>query len=190
MARVTAAAAQVWLREAEVSDVRAVAEFQTRCWREAYRGLVPQSYLDRVTVADREVRWRERIVSGARWVALAESGGLLVGVVSWGMTDVPGVPALELKSLYVDRDHHGTGVAPHCCSGRCARTLPTCGSFGTTLERTLATPSTASPPTGTGGSIVPPAWPSSGSFAADQRPAGRSPTGRRRASVAAPTVSG
>lgn len=99
------------LRDASVSDVRAVAEFQTRCWREAYRGLVPQSYLDRVSVADREIRWRQRIVSGARQVALAEAGGLLVGVVSWGMTDVPGVPALELKSLYVDREHRGTGLA-------------------------------------------------------------------------------
>jgi GNAT superfamily N-acetyltransferase len=109
--RVTAPAAPVRLRDAGVPDVRAVAEFQTRCWREAYRGLVPQSYLDRVTVADREIRWRERMVSGGRWVALAEAGGLLVGVVSWGTTDVPGAPALELKSLYVDRDHRGTGVA-------------------------------------------------------------------------------
>lgn len=107
-------AGPVRLRDAGLPDVQAIAEFQTRCWREAYRGLVPQAYLDRLGVTDREVRWSERIVSGARRVALAalgDSGGRVVGVVSWGWPDAPDAPALELSSLYVDRAHRGTGLA-------------------------------------------------------------------------------
>lgn len=99
------------MRRAVAADVRAVAAFQTRCWREAYAGVVPDAYLRRTGVADREVRWTRRIVAGERQVALAESAGELVGVVSWalrGQRPLPGVdppvvdlPAVELCSLYV-----------------------------------------------------------------------------------------
>jgi hypothetical protein len=64
--------------------VGAITEFQAECWREAYRDLVPQGYVDRVSVEDREVCWRDRLVSGSRKIALAESGNAVVGVVSWG----------------------------------------------------------------------------------------------------------
>jgi len=72
---------------------------------------VSQAYLDRVGVIDREVRWRDRLVSGARTIALAESGTTLIGVVSWGQSASADAPALELKSLYVDAGHRGSGVA-------------------------------------------------------------------------------
>jgi len=99
------------LRPAALSDVRSIAEFQTTCWREAYRGLVPQAYLDRVSVEDREDRWRDRLVSGARRIALAEVAGAVVGVVSWGPSNPPDLPALELMSLYVAAAQRGSGVA-------------------------------------------------------------------------------
>jgi hypothetical protein len=49
---------------------------------EAYCDVVPPAYLDAVTVEDREVRWRDRLVSGAREIALAKSGSAVVGVVA------------------------------------------------------------------------------------------------------------
>src|SRR4051794_23339218 len=93
-----------------LSDVRVIAAFQTACWREAYRGLVPDAYLDSVGEGDRERRWRERLTSGARGVAIAYVGDQVAGVVSWGTAE-GGLPALELKSLYVGADHRGSGVA-------------------------------------------------------------------------------
>ncbi|MDQ1652472.1 MAG: hypothetical protein QOI35_1672, partial [Cryptosporangiaceae bacterium] len=59
------------IRPAEPADVPGIAEFQTVCWREVYRGIVEQSYLDRVTAADRAVRWGERLATGSRRIALA-----------------------------------------------------------------------------------------------------------------------
>jgi hypothetical protein len=38
-------------RAAGYVDVFAIAEFQTAVWNEAYRGLVPASYLDQVRVS-------------------------------------------------------------------------------------------------------------------------------------------
>jgi GNAT superfamily N-acetyltransferase len=99
------------LRPASVADAFQIAAFHTKCWREAYRGIVPQEYLDRVTVADRHIRWRGRLTSGVRQTILALSGDQLVGVVTWGRTSVPGLPAHELMSLYVAERHRGSGIA-------------------------------------------------------------------------------
>jgi GNAT superfamily N-acetyltransferase len=99
------------IRTATAADVSAIVRFQTDSWREAYRTLVPLDYLDRVSAADREIRWRERLVSGARQVALAELDETLVGVVSWSDGTEAGVAPLELKSLYVATAQHGTGLA-------------------------------------------------------------------------------
>jgi GNAT superfamily N-acetyltransferase len=99
------------VRAATRRDVAAIAAFQTRCWGEAYRGLVSAAYLDRVSVADRQRRWHERLVSGARQIELAEIDTEIVGVVSWGLTDVDGAPPLELMSLYVAADQRGSGLA-------------------------------------------------------------------------------
>ena len=98
------------IRPASLADVDAIAAFQTACWREAYRGLVPDAYLDGVSVGDRAVRWRERLESGARQVAIGWSGAEIAGVISWGDAGV-GSPALELKSLYVGAPHRGCGLA-------------------------------------------------------------------------------
>lgn len=114
------AVAQHWstlvaIRGAVLDDISAIAAFQTRCWNEAYVGMVPMSYLERVSVSDREVRWRERLATGVRLIALAESAGDLVGVVSWGAADEGAALSLqsrlELKSLYVSPELRGRGLA-------------------------------------------------------------------------------
>jgi ribosomal protein S18 acetylase RimI-like enzyme len=102
--------ADVRIRCAAPDDVEAIAEFQTTCWREAYAGLVPQDYLDRVTVTDRVRRWRHRLATGERQIALALAADYLVGVISWSPTG-PTEPSTELQSLYVGADHRGRGVA-------------------------------------------------------------------------------
>lgn len=99
------------LRPGELADAHEVALFHTKCWREAYRGIVSQAYLDGVTVADREIRWQDRLTSGVRRTVLALSSERLVGVVSWGRTDVPDLPPLELMSLYVAASLRSQGVA-------------------------------------------------------------------------------
>lgn len=99
------------VRAATASDVRAIAEFQTVCWREAYEGLVPDSYLDRVDADAREARWLARAGTRTRNVAVGHVGSTLAGVVSWNMCAEPAVPPLELKSLYVGAAFYGTGVA-------------------------------------------------------------------------------
>jgi GNAT superfamily N-acetyltransferase len=99
------------LRRATHADVPAIAEFQTRSWHETYRGLVPQDYLDRISADVRQARWHQRLDSGSRRIAVATIDEILVGVVSWAESDTPGIPPLELKSLYLDAAQHGSGLA-------------------------------------------------------------------------------
>lgn len=100
------------LREATVADVQVIAKFQTCAWRQAYSGLVPSDYLTRIDSAARAIRWGERLATGARQVALAEAGGAVVGVVSWAESrSRDETPPLELKSLYLEADRHGSGLA-------------------------------------------------------------------------------
>ncbi len=113
----------VGVRRATAEDVRAIAKFQTRCWNEAYRGLVDQAYLDRTTADVREVRWRQRLLHDGVDIALTEietknntgtgdpTLAELVGVVSWSLSPVTDAPPLELRSLYVAASHRGLGVA-------------------------------------------------------------------------------
>lgn len=77
--------------------------------------MVPAAYLDRVGVAEREIRWRDRILTGSRHVALAELRGSIAGVVSWGTTPMDD-PPLELMSLYVAPAQRGSGLAARMLS--------------------------------------------------------------------------
>jgi ribosomal protein S18 acetylase RimI-like enzyme len=45
------------IRAAELEDVAAIAEVHVDSWRSAYRGVLPQHYLDGLTVQNRSVGW-------------------------------------------------------------------------------------------------------------------------------------
>jgi len=98
-------------RTPTTADARAIAEFQTVCWREAYVGVVPKVYLDSTGPDERQRRWAARILGGERDVLVAEDDGRIVGVVSWGHGSWLDVSGLELKSLYVSTDQRGSGLA-------------------------------------------------------------------------------
>jgi GNAT superfamily N-acetyltransferase len=100
----------VQIRTVGERDVPAVAGFQTSCWQQVYRGVVPDSYLDSMDLQSRTVTWRERVVSGQRHVAAAWSDAAVVGVVSW-TADASPQQVDELNTLYVSVALHGTGLA-------------------------------------------------------------------------------
>jgi hypothetical protein len=148
------------LRRATHADVPAIAEFQTRSWQVAYRDLVGQDYLDRISVEVRQARWHERLDTGAREIALATIDGTVVGVVSWAHSGEPGTPGLELKSLYVDAGQHGTGLAAALTgyaigdspaflwvfeqNPRAGRSTASCASAPTAAARSTRTPTSGS----------------------------------------------
>jgi ribosomal protein S18 acetylase RimI-like enzyme len=101
----------ILVRPAELADARGIAEVHVQGWRETYAHLVPAEALDRMSVDQRELRWREWLVDErtSTWVAL--DGDRVVGF-SWSgpSQDADTVRELELWAIYVLASSHGTGV--------------------------------------------------------------------------------
>jgi ribosomal protein S18 acetylase RimI-like enzyme len=104
----------VAVRPMGVADCGRVAEIRVRGWRSAYRGLVPQPYLDALDAAEDAGRHRARLGRGAGGAVdlVAESGGRVVGWACHGPCRDDGSAAGddELYAIDVDPDHLGTGA--------------------------------------------------------------------------------
>src|SRR5262245_9819504 len=95
------------IRAARVQDVGQIAVVHVRSWQAAYRGLLPQAYLDGLDPAQRISQW-ERIVSAAGWpggeTLVADAGGRLCGFVSYGPArddDANSRRAGEIYAIYL-----------------------------------------------------------------------------------------
>jgi len=102
------------VRPMTLADCERVAEIRVRGWQTAYRGLIPPSHLDSLSVPEEVPRRRAHFENaGADVVNLvAEQAGTVVGWACHGpyregerRTD-----DAELYALYVDAAHHGSGV--------------------------------------------------------------------------------
>jgi aryl sulfotransferase len=113
---------EIDVRPARPGDLDRVVECQERCWREAYDGLVPHTYLDDPGLPERRrERWRRRI-DGERTVIIAADGDEIVGVGSAGARRDTKVerdvePDTELMSLYVRRSLWSRGVGSRMLGG-------------------------------------------------------------------------
>ncbi|MET7766736.1 GNAT family N-acetyltransferase [Streptomyces sp. NPDC005393] len=110
----------VRVREMAESDIDAVAAVRVRGWQKAYTGLMPQAYLDGLSVEEDAERRREFFSRGVGDVVnlVAETGTAEDGgdeVVGWSCfgpyrdRDLPAGDA-ELYALYVRPALVGTGV--------------------------------------------------------------------------------
>ncbi|WP_240661105.1 MULTISPECIES: GNAT family N-acetyltransferase [unclassified Streptomyces] len=103
------------VRPMTVDDCARVAGIRAGGWRHAYRGLVPQPYLDRMDIAADAGRHRARLLSrdGGRGDLVAEGeGGAVVGWAAFGPYRDGEVRTddAELYALYLDPGHIGRGV--------------------------------------------------------------------------------
>jgi GNAT superfamily N-acetyltransferase len=99
------------IRRAGADDWPAVAELHAASWRDSYRGIYPDSYLDGPVWEDRRVFWRERLATwdedeDAVWVA--EEGPRAVGFACLRLRADPAGPLLD--NLHVRPDRRGAGI--------------------------------------------------------------------------------
>ena len=103
------------LRRAVPGDELAVAEIHVHSWQVAYRGLLPDAFLDALRAQDRAVRYRFAAAGrGEPVTTLAVEGTgheAVVGFVTVGASRDPDRPTdAEVYALYVDPGRFGTGV--------------------------------------------------------------------------------
>jgi ribosomal protein S18 acetylase RimI-like enzyme len=99
------------VRPATVADAPAMGRVHVRAWQAAYRGHMPDDYLDRLQPTERAAGWeramgRERPRSA---LLVAEQDGEVVGFAALGPSPDP-EGAGELYSINVDPAHWGSGA--------------------------------------------------------------------------------
>lgn len=104
------------IRPATMHDAAAIADVHVRSWQSAYRGMLPQDYLDRLDPADRLPLWRGWLADPdrSRWdVLVADTGDGVCGFSSFGPTrdedQDPGHVA-DVRAIYLAPASMGKGV--------------------------------------------------------------------------------
>ena len=98
------------VRPADVDDAAAIARVHVDTWRTAYRGLLPDDFLQALDEAGYEDRWRRTLTSGAGQVYIAADGPQVVGFASGG-PERAGEDGFtgELYAIYVLQNAQGRG---------------------------------------------------------------------------------
>jgi ribosomal protein S18 acetylase RimI-like enzyme len=105
------------IRSATPVDARAIATIHVEASRAAYRGIVPDEYLDSFSIDGRASTWRQNLLAAdsSTWVALESDA--IVGWISAGPcrdTDA-GTSAGEIWAVYVAPECWGKGVGRSLC---------------------------------------------------------------------------
>lgn len=100
------------IRRAVETDALNVARVHVQAWQAAYRGIVPDDYLDSLSIEKREAIWKESIQRGIPelWVADFPLG--IVGWVAFGSSRDSDAEAGagELEAIYVAPEYWATGI--------------------------------------------------------------------------------
>ena len=102
------------VREARADDTEAIARVHVASWRTTYRGIVPDAYLDGLSVDRRAEMWRNAIADRQRTVGVfvaEDDAGEIVGFSSCGPSreedrDYDG----ELFAVYLLQSYQGRGI--------------------------------------------------------------------------------
>ncbi len=101
------------LRLATAGDALRLARLHVDSWRAAYRGLVPDEFLDSLDVGARAERLRARMQAGEAEYYVADEDGELLGWLTLGGSQDPdpdSQTAGEIWALYVAPSHWRQGV--------------------------------------------------------------------------------
>jgi ribosomal protein S18 acetylase RimI-like enzyme len=101
------------IRPAHAGDAEAIARVRVDSWRETYRGMIPQAYLDAMQLETSRAMWEKILTAGSPAVSVfvAERGVEIIGFSSGNMLARPkhGFDA-ELSAIYIRREFHGAGI--------------------------------------------------------------------------------
>jgi RimJ/RimL family protein N-acetyltransferase len=104
----------VAIRDATLADARAIAEVHVRSWQTAYRGELPDDYLDGLSIDERETQWKERLARPEVGVEalVAEDDGAVIGFAGFGPTRDEDAEAgtAEIYTLYLRPEWVGRGA--------------------------------------------------------------------------------
>lgn len=108
------------IRPAEVNDAEEIARVHVLSWRETYRGLVPDSFLDDLSIPRRTERWKRSLADRTdsyHSTVVAEENDQIVGFANYGFPqeadeEFDG----ELYAIYLLKSAQGQGIGRNLLS--------------------------------------------------------------------------
>ena len=100
------------IRSVTAQDLHAIALVHISTWQVAYRGVVPQPYLDQLSVDARQAAWVEIFEKGGSKLSVAEDSGEILGFISYGKSrdNDASENTGEIYAIYVAPPHWSTGI--------------------------------------------------------------------------------
>jgi len=101
------------VRRATLADAAVLARVHVASWHEAYRGIVPDAYLQNFTVERRAERFRESLAKDAEETYVAELDGQVAGFLTLGDCrddDMDHRLTGEIWGIYLAPEHWRTGL--------------------------------------------------------------------------------
>ena len=145
------------IRNANIDDADAIGAVVVRAWQAAYRGIMPDDYLDELRAEQRAAMWHRVLadLGPDRCVHVLTVGDELVGFASYGpeLADVSDGETGQLYAINLDPDHWGRGLGRALLTDEVAgvllmsaTTLPCCGSPpGTSVPADCMSPRAGQP---------------------------------------------
>lgn len=102
------------IRTATPEDAQGIAEAHVKTWQCAYKGQIPDSFLDSLSVESRAQVWKEILTTSQKgtFAYVAEFEGKIIGWCTTGTNrdEDAAEGAGELYGIYVDPEYIGKGV--------------------------------------------------------------------------------
>jgi GNAT superfamily N-acetyltransferase len=102
------------IREAELDDVQAIAKIHVDTWHTTYKGIIPESYLAKLSYQQRENAWRnilESTTNNSQFVCVAENAGEIIGFVNGGQErSGDRIYKGELYAIYILEPYQRQGI--------------------------------------------------------------------------------
>lgn len=100
------------VRPATARDAKAIAEIHVATWQAAYKDLMPEEHLKKMTVEKRQAYWREAIEYSEPQLLVATEGEKVIGFVGYDRSRDAKTRSTvgEIWAMYVAPEHWGQGA--------------------------------------------------------------------------------
>jgi ribosomal protein S18 acetylase RimI-like enzyme len=72
------------IRKATIDDAKAIAKVHGESWKTTYTGIVPASYLQQLSVTEKEQLWKRGLQQSKHYIFVVEEDGNVCGFISGG----------------------------------------------------------------------------------------------------------
>ncbi|MBV6625613.1 MAG: GNAT family N-acetyltransferase [Rivularia sp. (in: Bacteria)] len=101
------------IRNATPEDVKDIATIHVKSWQVAYKGLIPQSYLNNLSISKREKSWQNILTNCETHTIVQVIDELIVGFANFGKTrdeDKNSKVTGEINAIYLNPEYGRKGL--------------------------------------------------------------------------------